>query len=56
MRYKFEVDELQTIIVEADSKEEARMKIIDNEVDTMLNCSCNDLNLDPCVSNGELVE
>ena len=32
------------------------MKIIDKEVDSMLNTSCDDLNLDPCVSNGEIVE
>ena len=55
IKHKFEIQELQEIIIEADNKEDARMKIIDRDVETMLNNSCDNLGLDPYVSDGEEV-
>lgn len=56
MRYNFEVQAYQQVEVEASSAEEARMKIISREVDTILNCSSWSLGVDASVSDGEVAE
>lgn len=51
MKFEFEIQAYTKIIVEGDSKEEARMKLVD----------CDDLYYeelleDPCISDGRLIE
>lgn len=54
MQYQFYVQALQEkIIVEAETVEDARMKIIDGEVDTILNNSCETMGVDAHVSDGK---
>lgn len=50
--YVFDVQICQRVAVVASSAEEARMKIINRQVETIINCSCDELNLDPYVSDG----
>lgn len=54
-KYRFEIQVLQVFDVEAEDAEAARMKIINGEIDTIINTSCDDLNLDPYVSEGKEV-
>ena len=51
-KYLFEISASHEVIVEADNEEEARTMIIDCEIDTIKGYSCNELNIEPFVSDG----
>ena len=51
-KYLFEISVSHEVIVEADSEDEARLMIIDCEIDTIKGYSCNELNIEPFVSDG----
>ena len=51
MRFRVSVQAQQDIIVEANNAEEARMKVIDEKVSTILNTGCRKLGIDAYVGD-----
>lgn len=52
-KFRFEIQALQKIFVEAETAEHARQQIINRHEDTILTCPCDDFeDVDPSVSDG----
>jgi hypothetical protein len=51
MRYRIQIQASQELVVEANSAEEARMKVVDGKIPNIKQSSCDDMSVDVYVSD-----